>query len=376
MKKQISILMLAVAMLTGCTAPQNNQPATDTPKATKTEDIGCKPLNYEYQKATWLPYLEFTEYMQGKSEAEFKSLVKSIIKNFSEQGINTIYFHVHPEGDAYYKSQIYPKGTYLDGDYDPLQILIDTAHSMDISVHGWINPYRVQTADQMAVLPDSYIVKKWVNSKSPMVRLVGNRWYLNPAYAPVTELICDTVQEIVENYCVDGIHIDDYFYPDSAPEIDIEAFEASGSTDLGDWRRKNISEMVQAVYNTVKNHDSRLKFGISPQGNIDSDYNTQYADVELWTTTEGYADYIVPQIYYGFENEICPFEATLKQWENLSETGNIPIVIGLAQYKQGKYDKWAGALGENEWIDNPDVIQQQLDVVEASPIAKGYALYR
>lgn len=379
MKKQISFLILTVTLLTGCTAMQENQTATKShksPKSSKNEDLGCIPLNYEYQKATWLPYLEFPDYMQGKSETEFKDLVKAILKDFSEQGINTVYFHIHPEGDAYYKSEIYPKGTYLDGDYDPLKILIDTAHSMDISVHGWINPYRMQTADQMAVLPDSFIVKKWVNSKSPMVRLVGNRWYLNPAYDAVTELISNTAKEIVENYCVDGIQIDDYFYPDKSPEFDIEAFEISGNTDLGNWRRENVTEMVQSLYDTVKNQDSRLKFGISPQGNIDTDYNSQYADVELWTTNNGYADYIVPQIYYGFENSSCPFVPTLERWEELAEKSDISLVIGLAQYKQGKYDKWAGILGENEWIDNPDVIFQQLEIVEASPTAKGYALYR
>ena len=82
-----------------------------------------------------------------------------------------------------------------------------------------------------------------------------------------------------------------------------------------------ISMLVQALYNIVKEHDSKLKFGISPQGNIDSDYNTQYADVELWTANQGYADYIVPQIYYGFDNEICPFTATLERWEELAKNG-------------------------------------------------------
>lgn len=377
MKKRIYFLLAIPLLLTGCTISQNSQstPETQAPTSTVTES-SYVPLNYEYQKATWLPYVEFTEYMQGKSKEEFSAAIAELLEEQAIRGINTIYFHVHPEGDAYYKSEIYPCGTFNDGDYDPLQIVLDIAHSMDISVHAWINPYRMQTIEKMETLPNDFIVKQWINSNSPMVRQVGNRWYLTPAYNAVTNLICDTAKEIIENYDVDGIHIDDYFYPDTSPEFDTEAFEADGSTDLGNWRRDNITSMVQALYNTVKEHDSKLKFGISPQGNIDSDYNTQYADVELWTANQGYADYIVPQIYYGFDNEICPFTATLERWEELAKNGGVSLVIGLAEYKINKFDKWAGINGENEFIEDPKTINKQTEIVKNSKISDGYAFYR
>ena len=129
------------------------------------------------------------------------------------------------------------------------------------------------------------------------------------------------------------------------------------------------------MYDTVKNHGENLKFGISPQGNIETDFNTQYADVELWAGTPGYADYIVPQIYYGFKNETCPFEKTLRRWEKLAENSGVSLIIGLAEYKLGKYDQWAGVLGENEWIDTPDIIERQIELVKSSDVADGYALY-
>lgn len=377
MKKRISLLLMISILLTGCTVSQNSQCKPETQESTSavTENTYV-PLNYDYQKATWLPYVEFTECMQGKSKEEFSAAITELLEEQAIRGINTIYFHVHPEGDAYYKSEIYPCGAFIDGDYDPLQIVLDIAHSMDISVHAWINPYRMQTIEKMETLPDDFIIKQWINSNNPMVRQVGNRWYLNPAYDAVTNLICDTAKEIMENYDVDGIHIDDYFYPDTAPEFDIEAFEADGSTDLAEWRRDNITSMVQALYNTVKEYDSRLKFGISPQGNIDSDYNTQYADVELWTANQGYADYIVPQIYYGFANEVCPFTETLERWEKLAQNGEVSLVIGLAEYKINKFDKWAGISGENEFIENPETIDRQTGIVRDSEIADGYAFYR
>ena len=97
--------------------------------------------------------------------------------------------------------------------------------------------------------------------------------------------------------------------------------------------------MVKSLYDTVKNNNKKIKFGISPQGNINANYNSQYADVKLWAGTEGYADYIIPQIYFGFENETCPFESTLKEWEKLVKDSGTSLIIGLAEYKLGEEDK-------------------------------------
>lgn len=378
MKKTFILTIMASLILTGCSIDTRPTATTQISQSETSigQELSYNPLNYENQTATWFPYVDFPEYMQGRTEPEFTAAITEMLTEASQNGINTIYFHIHPEGDAYYNSEIYPKGQCLDGDYDPLKIVLEIAHSMDISVHGWINPYRMQTAEKMETLPDSYIVKQWIESESPMVILSGNRWYLNPVYYAVNHLLSQTVQEIIENYPVDGIHIDDYFYPEAVTEVDLNEFYSSKDSVLEDWRRDKITEMVQTLYNTVKSHDSRLKFGISPQGNIDANYNTQYADVELWTRNTGYADYIVPQIYYGFENEVCPFEQTLRQWEDFAEKGNVDLIIGLAQYKEGKYDKWAGVSGENEWIENSDIIKRQKELVNSSEIADGYALYK
>lgn len=381
MKKKLFLFVMTAVLLTGCAVPEEGDSLSEIPSATvpmasePADTDSCVPINYTNQIGLWLPYMDFENYMYGKNEEEFKENVRKILENALNRGVNTVYFHVHPNGDAYYNSEIFPKGIYLDGDYDPLQIMLDIAHSMGISVHAWLNPYRLQTAEQMETLPNDFIIKEWINEKKPMVKIVNNRWYLNPAYNEVTELVSRTADEILNNYCVDGIHIDDYFYPTNEPEFDIEAFELSGRTDLDDWRRENITNMVKSLYDTVKNHGENLKFGISPQGNIETDFNTQYADVELWAGTPGYADYIVPQIYYGFKNETCPFEKTLRRWEKLAENSGVSLIIGLAEYKLGKYDQWAGVLGENEWIDTPDIIERQIELVKSSDVADGYALY-
>lgn len=385
MKKIITAAILLAVLLSGCSLPDisentgeseitYSEGAVEKEKSGNTEN-GCVPLNYRDQTGLWLPYLDFPDYMAGKTEEEYRRAVNEILDEAAAEGVNTIYFHVHPAGDAYYSSEIFPKGAFYDGEYDPLEIMLEEAHSKGISLHAWLNPLRLQTEEEMANLPDNFIIKKWIAEGSPNVKLVNGRWYLDPSQAEVTELINSAAAEILQSYCVDGIHIDDYFYPTTDVSFDEEEFAKSGSTDLADWRRKNIDRMVKGLYDTVKGYGADIKFGVSPQGNIDTDYNSQFADVALWAGSDGYVDYIVPQIYFGFENAVCPFEPTLRKWEKLVENSGVSLIIGLADYKQGKYDQWAGAAGENEWIDSPDVIPRQIELVKSST-ADGYALYK
>lgn len=386
MKKLTVLSIISILALTSCSfeetavSPPESSSAAEPYIRSETisepeKNNSYIPLNFTNQAGLWLPYMDFENYMYNKSENEYREEIKKILSDAKAEGINTVYFHVHPNGDAYYKSDIFPKGIYYTGNYDPLQILLDEAHNTGISVHAWLNPLRMQTVEQMENLPDDFIVKKWIDEKSPMVKIINNRWYLNPAYEEVTELVSECAGEILKNYNVDGIHIDDYFYPTTETDFDIEAFEESNSNDLSQWRMDNINKMVKSLYDTVKSNDKRIKFGISPQGNINANYNSQYADVRLWAGTDEYADYIIPQIYFGFENETCPFEPTLREWEKLVKDSGVSLVIGLAEYKTGEEDKWAGEAGKNEWIENPDIIQQQIELVKNSS-ADGYALYR
>ena len=360
----------------GCSAKISNKEMA--PIAEFSESVvpekNCEPLNYREQVGRWLPYVKFPEIMQGKSEEEFRKAIGEFMEDAAADNVNTIYFHVHPMGDAYYSSDIYPKGIYLDGNYDALSVVLDEAHKRNISVHGWINPLRLQTDEDMSTLPDDFIIKKWIGESKPYVKNVNGRWYLDPAYPETVELLENTVREILDNYCVDGIHIDDYFYPTTDAEFDIEAFAESGSSDLSEWRTENVDRFVKALYDTVKAKDERLVFGISPQGNINVDYNTQYADVRRWGGEKGWCDYIVPQIYFGFNNENCPFLPTLDEWVELVGNSGVSLIIGLAEYKLGREDKWAGAAAELEWINDPDIIKKQIDAVKSSR-ADGYALY-
>ena len=379
-KKLITAISTAAFLISsGCSAamlPTKSGISEEYNKIASTTELksGYVPINYPKQVGMWLPYVKFPEYMQGKSEDDFRNGVAEILDNADADKVNTVYFHVHPSGDAYYSSDIYPKGVYLDGNYDPLAIVIDEAHKRGISVHAWINPLRMHTDEQMQALPDRFIVKKWINMGKPFVKNVNGRWYLDPAYPETIEFLGDSVREILEKYNVDGVHIDDYFYPTTSPDFDSEAFEISGASDLAAWRTENVSRFVKKLYDTVKEKDERLLFGISPQGNIRADYETQYADVRKWGSESGFCDYIVPQIYYGFENETMPFLTTLEEWLKLTDESEVSLIIGLAAYKLGREDKWAGSSAELEWINDPDIINKQIAAVTASE-ADGYALY-
>ena len=131
--------------------------------------------------------------------------------------------------------------------------------------------------------------------------------YLNPAYDEVTELIAAGAAEIVSNYDVDGLHIDDYFYPTTDASFDSAAYSASGYSSLSDFRFANCDRMVKELYSAVHSANSTAKFSVSTQGRIENNYNQLYADVRKLCTTPGYVDIMIPQIYYGFENSAAPY---------------------------------------------------------------------
>ena len=114
-------------------------------------------------------------------------------------------------------------------------------------------------------------------------------------------MVVQGVTEIVQNYDVDGIQFDDYFYPTTDEAFDTESYARyGGGQDLAEWRRANVNTLVQKVYAAVKAVKPEAVFGISPQGNNDNNYSQQYSDVALWLSTPGYVDYIMPQVYWGY----------------------------------------------------------------------------
>ncbi|MBE6875972.1 MAG: hypothetical protein E7496_04490 [Ruminococcus sp.] len=324
-------------------------------------------------RAVWIPVMIYENWMENKSETQFRENVHNAFQNCTDLGLNTVFVHVRAYCDAYYPSELFPSGSYLTGDYDPLKIMLEEGHQLGLSIHAWINPMRAQSVQKMASLDEKYLLRQWYDTKngSYLVNYDG-RYYLNPAYPEVRQLIADGITEIMQNYDIDGIHIDDYFYPTPDPEFDRQAFSESSAPDLAEWRRNNCNELIKLLYQTVKENNPEIPFSISPQGNFDINYNQLYADVRLWSSEPGYCDIIIPQIYYGFRNDTCPFAETIQLW---AETVTVPkLVIGLGAYKIGYSDQWAGS-GQSEFLTDSTVISREVEFVSELDNISGIALY-
>lgn len=343
-----------------------------------------KALNYSEVKGVWISYLEFNSLLLGKSKSEFQSTVRSMLDKVSEKGLNTVYLHVRSHGDAYYNSSLFPWSSYVTGTFgknpgfDPLSIFIEEAHARNLSIHAWINPMRGYTTAELNKMADTYPAKQWYNDpkkKGTYIVEVSGRWYLNPAYNEVLKLICDGAAEIVSNYNVDGIHIDDYFYPTTDASFDAAAFKASGYSNVSAFRIANVDKLVKGLYDTVNSASSTALFGVSPTGSISYNLNTQYADVKKWCSQKGYLDYILPQLYYGFKNSTEPFTECLAKWEAMIVPSDIKLIVGLAVYKVGEEDTWAGA-GKNEWKTDTEILKRQYQTAKKTESYGGIALYR
>lgn len=329
----------------------------------------------EKTKGVFISYIEF-ELFDNKNEEETKKEIDKMINKVKEYNLNTIYLHVRPFSDSIYYSNIFPSSRYIvskEGDelsFDLLDYFINSAHKNNIKIHAWINPYRISNQTDINVISKTNPAYKWLNTNNIKI-IEGKGIYYNPASSEVIDLIVSGIKEIIDNYSVDGIIFDDYFYPDKT--IDLDNYELVKDTvSIDDYRLNNVNLLIKKVYQTIKNKDSNILFGISPQGNISNNYNECYADIYSWLKEENYIDYIMPQLYYGFENESRPFINTLNEWIKLIQN-NIKIIPALALYKSDKEDVYAKK-GINEWINNSDIIGRQIKII-MDTYCDGYSLF-
>lgn len=377
MKKIFLPLIIIIFTLTGCSA-NITQPYNKQNNSTVTEN--------SYVKSVWIAYYELQN-MICDTEEDFYNKFTSVTKELKEMGFNTITVQVRPCADAFYKSNYFPSSKYCFGKqgsemkYDPLKVMCTVAKENSMNIEAWINPYRVNQEKSIKTLSSDNIAGKWYRDESTKsyIYVCDNGVYFNPAVKEVTDLIVNGVKEIVSNYEISAIHFDDYFYPTTSKEIDETEYKKycddGGKLTLSNWRRENINQMISSVYKAIKETNSKVRFGISPASNIDNDYSKLYADVELWSTEEGYVDYICPQIYFGFKNQYQPFMFTAKKWVSLVKCD---LYIGLPLYKAGKKDENASANEEsriNEFINNSDIISRQIKYISKIEEIKGFYIF-
>ena len=352
-------------------------------KANDKKETNVVSFNLKDEKrAVFISYIELGEYIRGKDNNTSKNNINKMLDNIKEDNFNMVILHVRPFSDAIYESNIFPYSRYVvdkEGDnpgYDILKYFIGEAHKRKIEVHAWINPYRVRNTTDTSDISKDNPAYKYLNTNH--VKIIENKGiFYNPASNEVTKLIVDGIGEIVKNYDVDGIHFDDYFYPDDT--IDLENYQeyikAGGTLTLSDYRLNNTTNMIKEVYTTIKSINKNILFGISPEGNINNNYEFNYVDTKKIVSEDGYIDYIMPQIYFGFLNESLPFIDTLHMWNSLIKAPNVKIMPALAFYKAGNSDTFAKS-GENEWVENNDIIKKQVLTSRNVNKYNGFCLFR
>ena len=348
-------------------------------------------INFD-MNAVWISYLEFKS--TGYTEKEFQAHVTSMFEKVASMGMNAVIVHVRPFGDAMYKSNFFPWSKYVSGTqgvnpgFDPLTIMVETAHSYGLEFHAWLNPYRVTSRNtDVTTLAKTNIARTWLTDKSTtndrnILSFDGNL-YFNPSSKAVRTLIRNGVKEIVRNYNVDGIHFDDYFYPTlgskyesifDAPEYQtyVKDAKANGTKVLSidNWRRRNVNWLIKNIYSDIKTIDSNVVFGISPGGFLDTLLmkDRYYCDIKTWMSKDGYIDYICPQIYWSFGHRTYPFDKTLDRWKALRKNENVLLYIGIPVYK-------AGSNEEPEFKNNPNILADMYEYGQNSG-ADGYFYYR
>ncbi|MDD3469017.1 MAG: family 10 glycosylhydrolase [Thermoguttaceae bacterium] len=333
----------------------------------------------------------------GLSDAEQQAEAVQILEQAQTMGLNLVVFQVRPAGDAFYPSKFFPWSKYLTGvqgqkapGYDPLRFWIEQSHRRGIALHAWINPYRISTG---GAVKDS-ATGEWKADlsgfceghpalKHPdwVVPYADGKMYFDPGNPAARKYILDAAMEIVKNYDVDGIHMDDYFYPYPKNDAngkriefgDAKTFAKYGKKfdSIHDWRQDNVSVLLRELHKKIQRASTaehEIVFGVSPfaiwrnrsgdpRGSETSGLascDAIYADSLTWVEN-GYIDYITPQVYWAFETKAAPYDKVADWWIALCRKHpQVKLVIGMGAHR-------IGTGGEDDPWQMPDQFSRQLE---------------
>ncbi len=299
-------------------------------------------------RATWLAAVG-VDWPASTNASSQKTQITTVLNNLVAGNQNAICYHARPMADAFYRSNLVPWSHYISGTrgtspgYDPLAYAIQEAHARGLELHAWINPFRYRaqgipssyyTNDNITKNHSDWILDYTAKSKGTI---------LDPGNPDVRAHIIAVVEEIVENYDVDGIIFDDYFYPYGGTTTEDAASVEKWKPDdmsVGDWRRQNIDKTIAGVYEMIKKSSKPwVRFGISPFGIWTTDQNEadrygitlpsgitgsdQYKDLGCNTVAwmqGGYVDYISPQLYWPTTQTAQSYTVLCKWWSDIAKS--------------------------------------------------------
>lgn len=349
-------------------------------------------------KGVWIYFDEMKK--KAASYHRWKSYIDTTFDMCKKNEMNTVIFQVRPFADAMYPSAYFPWSKYATGKagadpgFDPFDYAVKAAHERGLSIQAWVNPYRIAYSTKLSKLVKNSIALKWskssIHSEKRNVLKMAGGLYFNPSSAAVQQLVADGVREIIEKYPVDGIHMDDYFYPtlgkSGYKKFDYPEYQAyvrrckkAGKKKLSlvSWRRSNVNHMVKRVYATVKTADKNCVFGISPAGNLSNLYSrtAYYSPVKTWMKSSRYIDYICPQIYWSFTQPAAPYKKVLKQWTSIKRSSKVDLYIGLAGYRAGISVREARAVSDVGWARSSTVLKRQVQTARKTKKVQGYCIF-
>lgn len=390
MKHLLRLAALCAALclaLAGC-APAA-APGSSAPLPGSSADVqpapAAKPSGEEY-RAVWISYLEWQS-ADFSSEDAFRAQMGSWFDQYAAMGLNTVLAQVRPFGDALYPSAIFPWSSVCTGTqgrdpgFDPLAVLVEEAHARGLRLEAWLNPYRLALND---TVPGAFSADNLATVHPEWVKQAAGGQYLDPSRQDVRDCIAAGVQEILDGYAVDGIHLDDYFYPTTDEAFDAAEY-AAADTDLSleDWRRENVNALVRQLYQLVHTGGrtaGAVPLGISPQGNNDNNYAQQYSDAALWLSTPGYIDYAMPQVYWGYGyttgsgSTRFAFENITAEWLALPRAEGVALYFGLGAYRIGDGDGGNYDHAQDQWQTGRNLADMVTTLRGAG--ADGFGLYR
>lgn len=307
-------------------------------------------------RAAWLPTVWRTQYA-GMTPEEQRHYLWDRVREMADAGVNVIYFQVRSEADAWYPSPYEPWSRFLTGTqglaprplWDPLAYMIDICHDRGIELHAWINPYRaaVDGSRELALGHPARLHPEWVLR-------YGTQLFFDPGLPEVRDYTCRIVRDLVTRYDLDGIHLDDYFYPyPIAGEVlrDDESYRRYGAAfaSKADWRRDNVTRLIRSLERTIHSIKPYVKFGISPFGIYRNartspdgskttglqNYDDLYADILLWDR-EGLIDYLVPQIYWNIGNSAADYAELILWWSQHIQKAQLVVGQHAERTMEGK----------------------------------------
>lgn len=347
---------------------------------------------------------------KGINQEKYKAEYISMLNNLEDLNMNSVIFQVRPKLDAFYKSEINPWSEYLSGTqgkspgWDPMEWMIEETHKRGMEFHAWFNPYRVTTAteNKKSIKQElqSLSENNWARQNPQYVYRYEGKLQLNPGEPKVIEHINKSVMEVVENYDVDAIHFDDYFYPFkknnnfyfSGEKATFDKYKGEFNS-IDDWRRNNVDSLVEQLNTSISEYNTKegknVQFGISPfaiwghEGNpkiakvgqgsrtpmsSGASYDQQFADTRKWVKNN-WVDYIAPQVYWTFDQKAAPYGEIVHWWTEVVKDTDVNLYIGHANYKIKE------SKSNSSW-KNPHELCNQLNFNSKYDEVKGSIFFR